>query len=224
MKVTRIIFVAVFSIICVFLVVSASSIYVSAENDLKQIKLDFEHIYIDKSMVKAEFHVSANDTSNLPTTLYIMHENLTINPYSSSSGNIFLNLNTSSLGSKGWAINSILIYTNAVISEFVNGIGLDSFSKNISTFLPSIFSTAQLNSTNGNNSYNLVLSDFISVALSVMSIGVYEGSKFLGNMTASSSSGSIGGNVTFSGILGGSGLSNSLSNISIQLFGMKIAL
>ncbi len=224
MKVTKVIFVVVFSIICVFLIVSASSIYASAENDLKNVEMAFEHLDVSNSTVSADFQVSAQDSNELPSTLSILSHNLTVNPYSNTMQDILIPLNMTHLSCSGWPVSSVLFYVKAIISEFIGGIGMDKISKNISTLLPSIFTKTSLTQGNSNDSYNMVLNDFITIASSVLTIGIYEGSKFMGNLSASSSSGMIGGNTTFSGILNQSGLTSQMSNISIEIFGMKIKL
>lgn len=224
MKVTKIVFVVVFSIICVFLIVSASSIYASAENDLKTVEMDFEHLDVSNSTVSADFQVSAQDSNELPSTLSILSHNLTVNPYSNTMQDILIPLNITHLSCSGWPVSSVLFYVKAIISEFIGGIGMDKISKNISTLLPSIFTKTTLTQGNSNNSYSMVLNDFITIASSVLTIGIYEGSKFMGNLSASSSSGMIGGNTTFSGILNQSGLTSQMSNLSIEIFGMKIKL
>ncbi len=224
MKVTRIVFVVVFSIICVFLLASASSIYTSAENDLKSVTMDFEHLIITNKTVSADFQISASNNNELPSTFSILNHNLTVNPYSSTIQSIKMPLNVSALSSNGWPVGTVICYVNAVLSEFISGIGLDKMSRNISALLPSVFSKFTLSQGSSNDSYNLVLNNMISVASSFMTIGIYEGSHFLGNLSSGSSTSPLGGNTTFSGILGQSGLSSQMRNLSMEIFGMKINL
>ena len=108
MKLTKVIFIAAFSIICVFLVVSASSIYISAENDLKDIQLSFEKLDVKNGKITASMFISAKNTNMLPSTISVLNNNLTINPYSSSSSQLNLPINITALSAKGWPTQSII--------------------------------------------------------------------------------------------------------------------
>ncbi len=201
MKLTKVIFIAAFSIICVFLVVSASSIYISAENDLKDIQLSFEKLDVKNGKITASMFISAKNTNMLPSTISVLNNNLTINPYSSSSSQLNLPINITALSAKGWPTQSIIYYANAVISEFLNGVGVTTLSKNISTQLPFLFSNVTLKNSTGNNSYTLFINDMIPIGLSILSIGIYSGKNFMGNLTLSNTSGNLSGNISLSGIL-----------------------
>ena len=201
MKLTKVIFIAAFSIICVFLVVSASSIYISAENDLKNIELSFEKLDVKNGKITANMFISAKNTNMLPSTISVLNNNLTINPYSSSSSQLNLPINITALSAKGWPTQSIIYYANAVISEFLNGVGVTTLSKNISTQLPFLFSNVTLKNSTGNNSYTLFINDMIPIGLSILNIGIYSGKNFMGNLTLSNTSGNLSGNISLSGIL-----------------------
>lgn len=111
---------------------------------------------------------------------------------------------------------------NAIMSEFIGGIGMDKLSRNISALLPSLYTNSKFMQSSSNNSYTMVLSDLITIASKVLTIGVYEGSKFMGNLSATSSTGVLGGNTTFSGILNQSGLATETGNLSMKIFGISI--
>ncbi|MHB1440313.1 MAG: hypothetical protein ACYCSO_06065 [Cuniculiplasma sp.] len=223
MKVTRIIFIAVFSIICVFLIVSASSIYISAENDLRAVELSFLNLDVKKGMVKADFNVYAKNTNGLPSTISILNNNLTINPYSSTHSSLNIPINMTSLNKSGWPFNSITYYATAVISEFLNGIGIETLSRNVSTQMPFLFSNVSM-IKNSNGSYSLLIRDMIPIALSVMKIAIYSGTTLLGNVSYANQSGMMSGNLTLIGMLKGSGINNGLSSLSMDFLGIKINL
>ncbi len=224
MKLTKLIFIAAFSIICVFLVVSASSIYVSAENDLKDIELSFVKLEIRNGKLTANMDVSAKNTNALPSTVSIFNNNLTINPYSSSNSFFNLPVNITSLTAQGWPTESIIYYANAVISEFLNGVGITTLSRNISTQLPFLFTNVSLVKNPDNNTYTLFINDMIPIGLSVLKVGIYTGEKFLGNLSFANQSGNLSGNLSLSGILDSSNLLGNLSSVFFDFLGVKLKL
>ncbi|EQB69786.1 MAG: hypothetical protein RE472_07580 [Thermoplasmatales archaeon] len=224
MKLTKLIFIAAFSIICVFLIVSASSIYVSAENDLKDIELSFVKLEMTNGKLTASMDVSARNTNALPSTVSIFNNNLTINPYSSSNSFFNVPINITSLTAKGWPTDSIIYYANAVISEFLNGVGVATLSRNISTQLPFLFTNVSLVKSSNNNTYTLFINDMIPIGISVIKVGMYMGENFLGNLSFVNQSGNVSGNLSLSGVLDNSNLLGNLSSVFFDFLGVKLNL
>jgi hypothetical protein len=230
MKLSKTIFLVAFALICAFLIISASSIYISASDDLKELDLTFLSLeQKGKNTLEANFVVRVKNSNEIPSSIKILNNTITLTPYSSVYHSICLPVNISKFTKEGWPFSTVIYYTNAVISELLNGVGVTSISRNLSSQIPFLFSNATLSQNGNPNNYSLGFINFIPIVMSTMELAVYFGSKFIGNMTYSGQVGDlISGNISLNGFLncskiGSSGSSN-LNNLSIEFLGQRWAL
>lgn len=218
MKISKMVSLISFAILASFLVISASSIYITTENDLKSLQMTFKDLEIENGKAFVQTYLNTSNSGFLPSHVYVMKNVLTINPDNSISTNLSLPLNTTKMKIDGWSFHSIEYVFLAVVSEFFSGMNLSTDSQNISTLIPPLFTQAYLLKTN-NNSTKLVMTGVIPIIATFLEVSLYAGNKFLGNLTSTGNGNLFSGTVTLIGNITSSQLGSNPGNLSFRFLG-----
>ncbi len=221
MKISRMIGVGAFAILASFLVISASSVYVSTENDLKSLGLDFEEMQVKDGKTFIIARLNGNNSGIFPSHIEIMNHTLTINPETSMSQNVSLPVNLSKLKVEGWTGKSIIYFFTIFVSEFLSGFNLSRDSQNVSTLIPPFFTQAKLIKNNSNGQSELILSGVLPILITIFKVSVFAGKTFLGNLSASGNGNPFNGTVNLIGQLNEGNYNGNLTNLSFTFLGTR---
>ncbi|MCL4345718.1 MAG: hypothetical protein M1375_04195 [Candidatus Thermoplasmatota archaeon] len=219
MKISKMVSLMAFAILAAFLVISASSVYITTENDLKSIEMAFEDLRITNGTVFVQARLNGSNSGFLPSHVDIMNNVLTINPEASMSRNVSLPLNLTKMKVDGWSFHSIEYIFVAVVSEFLSGMNMSSDSQNISTLIPPFFTEAKLLKTNNSGGYELMMSGVIPIIATLLKVSLYAGNVFLGNLSTNGTGEFFSGTVSLIGDLTNSTLASSSDNLSFRFLG-----
>jgi hypothetical protein len=219
MKISKVVSLIAFAILASFLIISASSIYITTENELKSLQMTFEDLEIKDGKAFVQARLNSSDSGFLPSHVDVMNNILTINPENSLSQNLSLPLNTTRMKIDGWSLHSIEYVFLAVVSEFISGTNLTTDSQNITAMIPPLFTQAQLLKTNNSGSYKLIMTGVIPIIASVLSVSLYMGNEFLGNLTSAGNGSFFSGTVSLIGNITSSQLNSNPANLSFRFLG-----
>ncbi len=217
-KLGKTIFITAFAALATFLVISASSVYITTENDLKSLEVDFSHLIISANgTAYAVMKVKGSNSGLLPSTVMVMNNKFTVNPESNLLGNFTIPANMTQFQSNGWPMNDFSLFMNIVISELMGGFNISTSNKNYSAIIPPFFSSAQLLDVNNSGKYKLVMTNLLPIISQFFYVAIYVGNEFVGNMTPATQSNMISGNVSLFGNLAMT--SSQINNASFMFAG-----
>ena len=217
-KLGKTIFITAFAALATFLVISASSVYITTENDLKSLEVDFSHLIISgNGTAFAVMKVKGSNSGLLPSTVMVMNNKFTVNPESNLLGNFTIPANMTQFQSNGWPMNDFSLFMNIVISELMGGFNISTSNKNYSAIIPPFFSSAQLFDVNNSGKYKLVMTNLLPIISQFFYVAIYVGNEFVGNMTPATQSNMISGNVSLFGNLAMT--SSQINNASFMFAG-----
>ena len=201
-KLGKTIFITAFAALATFLVISASSVYITTENDLKTLEVDFSHLIVSgNGTAYAVMKVNGSNSGFLPSTVMVMNNKFTVNPESSLLGNFTIPANMTQFQNNGWPMSDFSLFMNIVISELMGGFNISTSNKNYSAIIPPFFSSAQLFDVNNSGKYKLVMTNLLPIVSQFFYVAIYVGNEFVGNMTPATQSNMISGNVSLFGNL-----------------------
>ncbi len=201
-KIGRAIAITAFAALATFLVISASTVYITTENDLKSLQVDFAHMVLNTNgSAYIVMKVNGSNSGFLPSSVSVMNKQFTINPESSLAGNLSIPANFSKFQNMGWPVNDVSILMKIFLSSLMGGFNLSSSNKTIFADIPPLFSNASLYNKNNGSIFNMIIYGLIPVVATFFYVAVYVGSKFVGNMTPSSQNGLFSGNLSLFGNL-----------------------
>ncbi|MCL5988162.1 MAG: hypothetical protein M1414_04580 [Candidatus Thermoplasmatota archaeon] len=201
-KLGKTIFITAFAALATFLVISASSVYITTENDLKSLEVDFSHLIVSgNGTAYAVMKVNGSNSGFLPSTVMVMNNKFTVNPESSLLGNFTIPANMTQFQNNGWPMSDFSLFMNIVISELMGGFNISTSNKNYSAIIPPFFSSAQLFDVNNSGKYKLVMTNLLPIVSQFFYVAIYVGNEFVGNMTPATQSNMISGNVSLFGNL-----------------------
>lgn len=200
LKIGKTIFITAFAALATFLVISASSVYISTENDLKSLEVDFSHLLINSNgTALAVMKVKGSNSGILPSSVMVMNNKFTVNPDSSLLGNFTIPANLTKFQGNGWPTNDFSLLMDIVISELMGGFNISTSNKTFSAIIPPFFTGAQLLDVNNSGKYELVMNNLIPIVSQFFYVAIYVGHEFMGNMTPLSQSNTFSGNVSLFG-------------------------
>lgn len=202
MKLTprKAIFIAAFSILVVFVVISSVSVYYTTQQDLQIISGRFDNLFIEGNTLK--MNVSFNERNNglLPSQIKIFGQTLTVNP-SSSVNDVYSLTIKQSANDANWAEKGFVCLFSVFVSEFFQSINISSFTRHVSVNVPSLFSSFCITGIN-NNTINAEISGLIPIVTSFFSISIILGTKVIGTLSYDAINNQpISGNVTLTGLI-----------------------
>lgn len=193
MKLTKAVFLVAFSIIAVFLIVSASSIYISAEATARTVKTDVSCINLASANPYAEVNFISQGKGSLPSQITILNETFTLNPGQNLTKFLKIPINIVNMEKNGFPITSFEMAISTLIRESFSIFNLTGTSLNTQIIFPALIQSPVLkvqNESNGQSMVSLNFNTVIPVILEVANIGIYLSGKFLGNLTSLPLSGS----------------------------------
>lgn len=217
-KLGKTIFITAFAALATFLVISATSVYITTENDLKSLEVDFSHLVLNgNGTTYAVMKVKGSNSGLLPSTVMVMNNKFTVNPESNLLSNFSIPANLTQFQGNGWPMNDFSLFMNIVISELMGGFNISTSNKTFSAIIPPFFSSAQLIDVNNTGKYQLVMTNLLPIVSQFFYVAIYVGSEFMGNMTPATQSNMISGNVSLFGNLAMT--SSQINNASFMFAG-----
>lgn len=217
-KLGKTIFITAFAALATFLVISASSVYITTENDLKSLEVNFSHLVLNSNgTTYAVMKVKGSNSGLLPSTVMVMNNKFTVNPESNLLSNFSIPANLTQFQGNGWPMNDFSLFMNIVISELMGGFNISTSNKTFSAIIPPFFTSAQLIDVNNTGKYQLVMTNLLPIVSQFFYVAIYVGSEFMGNMTPATQSNMISGNVSLFGNLAMT--SSQINNASFMFAG-----